>query len=124
MSVDRGREAVFLDQAKALLDRRAEELDGLTLERLRRARRAALAGPPRSTRALGRLVWAGGLATAAVALVAGSLWLLQPATHPPVGALEDLEILAASENLDFYEDLEFYRWLAESDGTNGSDATG
>jgi hypothetical protein len=31
-------------------------------------------------------------------------------TLPP---LEDIDLLAAEENLEFYDSLEFYAWLAE-----------
>lgn len=129
MNGDTDREAAFLDRAKALLDQRADELDARTLARLQGARRAVLESRPHSTGAIGRpaigrMIWAGGLATATVAVVAGSLWLLQPATQAPAGALEDLDLLTASETLDFYEDLEFYGWLVESDGTHAADPTG
>lgn len=29
--------------------------------------------------------------------------------------LEDLELLATTDQLEFYEDMEFYAWLAEKD---------
>ncbi|MGI9330158.1 MAG: hypothetical protein ACR2QB_05525 [Gammaproteobacteria bacterium] len=101
----------------------AEELDGPARSRLNQARHSALQEiRPRSW-------WLGapalaGLATAAVAIIAVSLWL--PATQAPQplvpeGIQEtDLELLMAEESLDMLEDLEFYTWLAMAELDGGS----
>ena len=101
----------------------ADEFDAQTRSRLNQARQAALKEiRPRSA-------WRGapalaGLATAAVAIIAVSLW--QPATQTPQSLVPpgieeaDLELLMAEESLDMLEDLEFYTWLATAQLDNGS----
>ena len=51
---------------------------------------------------------------AATAVAAGlvALLVLTPAAVPPANGLEQLELLADAE-LEVYDNLEFYRWLAE-----------
>ena len=84
-----------------------DQLDELTLARLRAARLHALeAARPARPRLL-----AGGLAGAAtVAALALAVWWMQPATvaTPP---LEDLQLLSAGEDLQLMEELDFYLWL-------------
>jgi len=100
-------ETEFLKRVRAQLDQDARELDELTVARLRAARRQALDAGPRRMRWLA----AGGLAAATVAgLVA--LLLLTPAASPPANGLEQLELLADAD-IEVYDNLEFYRWLAE-----------
>jgi len=41
-----------------------------------------------------------------------SVWITVPRQIRPPGQVEDIEILAATEHLDIYENMEFYRWLA------------
>lgn len=43
----------------------------------------------------------------------------QQAAKPPVTPAPDLDLL---ENLELYEDTEFYEWLSEQDGQGGLDA--
>ena len=44
-------------------------------------------------------------------------WSGQPGKSPnPV--LEDVDLLASSDSLDLYEDLDFYYWLTEHDQTS------
>lgn len=103
-------------QAKALLDRSAEDLDPSTTRRLQRARLAALDATPVGMR---WSLWAGGLAMASVAALAVLLWTKQPAVERHPGqAIEELELILSSENVELAEDLEFYHWLADV-GTTG-----
>ncbi len=102
----------LINSAKSILDRSLDNLDGQTLARLREARRGALKSTSKS---LPRLVWAGGFATVGVVLVLAALWVLQPTPPSLLATLEDVEILASSEDLDFYDDLDFYHWLANAD---------
>lgn len=102
--------------ARTALDRSTEALSPEIVARLRQARLQALEARPRRS---SRLVWAGGLATAAVAILVMVLWWPSapgPKHHEP--SMEDLELLTAPESLDFYEDLEFYRWLADADSSS------
>lgn len=102
------------------LDQSCNALDGHTLSRLNRIRHAALERKQaRKSRTL--LLPFGGFVTACVLVL--SVTLFRPGAVPeidaPAGAsaLEDLEILTATEGLDFYEDYEFYQWLAENDSS-------
>ncbi len=108
------RERAFVERARAALDQRAHELNPPIDGRLRAARRTALEGAAGSRP---RWLWASGLAVAATAVLAVFLWLAPP-TQGPAPQLEDLELLSSSESLEFYEDLEFYDWLAQ-DGPTG-----
>lgn len=103
------RESRFIAAAKAELDRSAQQLDELTIARLRAVRRKALAARPR------RLAWlaAGGLTTAALTATLVAFLLFAPAAAPPVSGLEQIDLLSENDGFELYRDLEFYRWLAD-----------
>jgi type VI protein secretion system component VasF len=111
------REKLFLEKVRKELDAAAGELDGETLARLRQARLKAVeeAGRRRWWPLVPKWVTAGGLATAMVLVVAVSVWFNASKERLPVRQAEDVEILAAQENMDISRDLEFYRWLAAAD---------
>lgn len=102
----------FIASAKQVLDRSLEDIDAHTLSRLRQARHRAIESAP--TR-VPPFVWAGGVATAFAALVLAAVLLFPSGAPSPVPTLEDVEILASSEDLDFYDELEFYHWLADAE---------
>jgi len=104
----------FLASSKALLDERARDLDADVAARLRQARYRALEAKPRP---FFWLLPAGGVAAASVAVLAVALWFYQPGRPAPMQGVEDLEILSSPENLELFDDLEFYGWLAERDRT-------
>ena len=108
---DQDSERRLVAAAKELLDEQVAQLDQPVVDRLRQARREAIEAGPKPV----RMLWAGGLAAACVGLLAVSLWIWQPAGPHPIPDPEDLEILASEEDLDLYEDLEFYSWLADAD---------
>ena len=114
MTLDENDQAL-VDAAKAAFERHGEELDPRTAMRLQAARRRAVAAQP----TLGWTPWlvAGGFATASVALLAGVMWFSQPVVHPPVSDPEAFELVTADESLEFYDELEFYHWLAQYDQT-------
>ncbi len=105
------QEAAVLQQIKSALDASSATLDAATCTRLRAARVQAL----QSTQARRPwLLWpVGGVALAAAALLSWALWLHEPAVHTPV-ALEQLELLSSTDNLELYTDLDFYQWLASA----------
>lgn len=111
------REKLFLENVKRELDAGADRLDGETLLRLRKARQRALdeAGKSRWRITVPKWLTAGGLATAMVVAVAVSFWFGAPREGFPVRHAEDVEILAAQENLDISGDLDFYCWLTAVD---------
>lgn len=103
------KESRFTAAAKAELDQSTQQLDELTLARLRAARLRALEARPR------RFAWlaAGGLATAALTATLVAFLLFAPAVAPPVSGLEQFDLLSENDGLELYRDLEFFRWLAE-----------
>ncbi len=111
MTMHSDQDPAFLAKAKEALDSSVRNLEPHLATRLQQARRTALESKARPGF---RLVWAGGFATAAAMVLVAALWMLQPAGPMPGPALEDLDLLTSSENLEFYDDLEFYGWLAET----------
>lgn len=108
---DMDKEKKFAGSVKSVLDTSLEDVDHSTLVRLRAARRKALESTPKGIPAF---LWTGGLATASILLLVTGLWLFQSPSSPGMN-LEDIEVLAAAEDPEFYADLEFYHWLAETD---------
>ncbi len=110
----------FIRQVKQQLDQESEALDAETLSRLRQARAYAISeGNDRKARHWSAL---GGraVAFASVSVLAIAVWLAvptNPAQNAPalaeaqVTAFDDLELLAATEELEFYENMAFYYWL-------------
>ncbi len=97
------------------LDARVEALDGEVLERLRRARRQAARQADRSVKPWfppAGLHWAAGVAAFAVLAVGLGFWW-QAARQPLPAALDDLDVLAGSEDLNLVRDLDFYLWLEQ-----------
>lgn len=106
-------ERTLLGRARTELDRGCDSLDGHTCSRLTSIRHAALEQALDRGRQRHWLSWAS-LASACCLLVIilMSQHLLKPAAEPEV--LEDLELFSSEVNLEFYEDLEFYQWLADN----------
>jgi hypothetical protein len=131
-------------RARRLLDESAEHLDGAALSRLNQARQAALEARAGTRRAPSDWLRALGLGavTAGLALVLWRGW--SPEIAPAGGALPaapaatqvvaaplandarahasplaapDFELLADPENYAVIEDLEFYAWLEQSEGS-------
>ena len=119
--MNRQDEPRWLEAVRDQLDTDAAGYDAATLSRLNRARQAALDAGLRRQR---RPWWHWSLvavATSAAVVLAMALTLRTPDTGaPPVApvALEqsevdDLELLAAGEDLELIENLEFYAWLEQ-----------
>jgi len=105
-------EQELLAFVKQHLDQSLLHLDGETQSRLRIARRRALRGQPKQH----PWVWpAWGLTAACALVLALALWVGFPVGSNSVPMLEDVELLASADSLDFYEDMDFYGWLAEYD---------
>jgi len=105
----------FINQASKLLDQSEQQLDSNVLRQLRIARHAALEKPPQYNN------WAitGGLAsTAAMLVLTVSLWNTPMSQQDVSPLLEDIELLSAADDLEFYEELEFYLWLDEKQHTS------
>lgn len=105
---------VWLD--KAIDELRTTPLPPSVAGQLRAARRTALAGNHSPT----RVYWQWGLAASVVVLSVLSLVLWQQSTAPtpstlatPALVVDDLPIMTAQDELQFYQDLEFIQWLAK-----------
>ncbi|HHJ81015.1 MAG TPA: hypothetical protein ENJ65_05230 [Candidatus Tenderia electrophaga] len=112
----------FIKQVRQQLDQQNEALDSETLSRLRQARAHAVETGDRKSGLKG---FAGGaVAFASISVLAVAVWLAVPTSTTqdvPVlaevqaTAFDDLELLAATEALAFFEDIEFYYWLETQD---------
>jgi hypothetical protein len=101
-------ETEVLKRVRAELDRGTRELDELTVARLRAARHRALDARPHR-----RLWWAAaGLAATAATASLVAILMVSPAPTPPANGLEQIDLLADAD-IELFENLEFYRWLAE-----------
>jgi hypothetical protein len=117
--VGNDKEERFLEKAKDLLNRAAENLDSQTGQRLERIRTNALrAAEEKPSGFFTPLRWilVGGFGTATMAAVALFFWLNTSPGDFPAKHAEDFEIITSREPIDFYQDLEFYRWMATQKG--------
>ncbi|MES9970617.1 MAG: hypothetical protein ABW092_11335 [Candidatus Thiodiazotropha sp.] len=114
----------FLNRIKQDLDNSAEELDELTLARLGAARRRAVEAGSGSTGFHLADILVLGRGTRAVLVMAGlllvaSLLILRSTQPPPqdqlqaLSLIEDMELLGAAEELEFYQDMDFYLWVTD-----------
>jgi len=107
----------FERKSRAAFDDSVASLDGATRSRLARARELALVEARRGYRP--RLsTWMPVGAAAAAAVMAILLWTGREtgseSTEPVLAALEELDIVAAGDDLDMMdEDPAFYAWAAE-----------
>jgi hypothetical protein len=113
---EQDKEKQFIDNVKKALDLGAENLDPGTQAKLTRMRHKALDAGERKGFDIRQ--WftlpVVGWATACVLALGLTIYMKQPnGTLPP---LEDIDLLAAEDNLEFYDGLEFYAWLAEEEG--------
>jgi hypothetical protein len=116
------REKAFLERARAVLDESEQDLDANILSGLRRARTRALQGEERRETRLWH--WfpfpaAAGMVTALAAILVAVFYLTRPPVLEPHKSIGDLEILASSDYLDLYENLDFYAWLAKETEYDG-----
>ncbi len=108
------QDGAIVERARRALDRQADALDEPTRAKLRAARLRALSalGERRRFDARPALAAAG---TALLGLSIAVVWWLREPT-PAFDAFEDVEILIANdEDWELYDDLDFYRWLEETE---------
>lgn len=101
-----------METVRERLEAGLDRMDDVTQARLRAARRQALAAGVVHTRRR-----AAGWAMAAAVVLAVGLWVMHGRGELPAAGVEDIEVLAAGDDLELYEDLEFYGWLASLDET-------
>lgn len=120
----------FIRRVRESLEASETRLEADTLDRLRVARRQAVAHATRSrAQAVARersAWWRRGFtgdgwlmpAGAFASVVATVLAIALLVRGPDAGSLDevtDLELLTASEELELFENLEFYRWLPDTE---------
>jgi hypothetical protein len=119
------KEARFLEKARQGLLASEEQLDAATASRLRHARLKAVEAAGAREGGFFRIPnWArvGGVATAAAAVLVFMIWFDTPKQDLPMKNADDVEIVLnvdSADNMDLYEDLDFYEWLAGA-GNGGS----
>lgn len=102
------------------LDKSCDRLDGQILSRLNTIRNDALEKSKEAQAKRFFLAPFAGLVTACLVLVMVSFWNQHtslPIPNTNSSALEDLDILISTDNIEFYEDFEFYQWLAENESS-------
>ncbi len=109
------KEKRFVANVKKALDLGEENLDAGTQSKLTRIRHQALDAGEHHEAPIRRwfMLPVAGLATACAIVLGVAIYLKQPAGLQT--NLEDLDLLVAEENLEFYDGLEFYAWLAEEE---------
>lgn len=120
-------EAKLVERIREQLDADVDDLDGATLSRLAEARRQAVAaaGKPRRRWWMPRpggqgaadwLVPAGAFASVVATVVALTIMVAEPG-NGLAKEVDDLEMLTAGEEIELYENLEFYLWLQDREST-------
>lgn len=113
-------ELEIIVRARKGLDESAENLDLRTQSRLLAIRRETIERmtAPRERRLrMPRWVPAGAFVAALVAVAIALVVVPGPnRQQQQLSKVEDLEIVASGQSLELYEDLEFYQWLASSNG--------
>lgn len=116
------KEARFLEKTRQALLASEGRLDAATLARLREARAKAVEAAGEGSRGFFRVPnWmrAGAFATAAAAVILFAVWVDPPKQELPVKSVDEFEIVLYADNLELYEDMDFYEWLADV-GNGGS----
>lgn len=112
------READFADHLYQRLENQSTPLTPEVLQGLHRARTGALAQQKKTMESRGLPnVWKPAVPFTAAAVLALTVIHFNdfvPADEPRDADM-DVELLFSEEGFQFYRDLEFYRWLANSD---------
>lgn len=105
----------FEHKARALFEDSVERLDARTRSKLTQARNQALDEVKKGA-VRRRWIWApvGGVALAAVVAVVMVSGGLRSSAESGTLALEDIDIVADSDNIEMLEDVEFYMWLEDA----------
>jgi len=127
---DNRQESEFIERARRVFRDSVRGLDGETRAKLAAARESAVeaaAGPRFRPWSVGmRLAPAGAVA----ALLAVLIWqgVNAPVEIESPTMISDLDLLLEGEELDLFEELEFYAWLSEQpemvDGDETADGSG
>ncbi len=122
------KEARFLERARQSLLASEEQIDTVTASRLRDIRSRAVEAAGAREKGFFRIPnWAriGSVATAAAAVLVFMIWFDTPRQDLPMKSADDLEIVLnvdSADNMDLYEDLDFYEWLAGAGNGSSSNS--
>jgi len=99
----------FEQKIKQALDR--QNINGDTRDALHRARLSALDGASRPS----ALAWKPVAALASLVLIIGGMLItgINDDSEFPQADAEDLVVISSEDELEFFQDLEFYVWLEE-----------
>lgn len=112
--------------AREELDNSIQDLDEQTLAKLKAARKQAVGLVSGNNSRRGVWDWmsnhwllpVGGLtATAFAVAMSVSIWVADPIDLEQL-SLEDFAVLSANEDLEFFDELEFYQWLEDEKRRN------
>lgn len=115
----RDRDDYFARRAKALFDDSVAELDAATRSKLTRARNRALETRRPGALSVLSLPSPAQAAVGAALVVIAAGWLsvahrdAEPGDVAVIAGPSDWELLLGEEDLELFEDLEFYAWLDE-----------
>ena len=110
----------FLDNINDKLDQGVNEIDDATVGALHNIRKAAIAQAENKT--INTWNWLQPIPVMAMAsivlVVSVTLQMTMTSSVLPAPALADIPLLTASDDIEFYNDLEFYQWL-DAEKLNG-----
>ena len=107
-------EEKFVSKVCEALDDSVNRIDAETSQRIIAARQQALIKAPKKLTLPKLFTVAATAAAILLAVIIVSTQLNQPIESESV---EALELFAAQENIELYEELDFYTWLVEEDVT-------
>lgn len=115
MSKHDSQNDILLNNIHNTLDESARDIDGATLSRIRQARAAAVEKAGKKT--LAWRTWLSGAAATACVLSLSFAFLMNSPEQELLPTEAEL-LYASEEDLELYEDLEFYEWLAHTSYQN------
>ena len=108
--VDRDEQQLMAN-AKAALEQGVADLDAQTLSRITRARYRALDRLPERH---AQSPWRVSAGVALTTCMAFMIFIAIPRQQQqPASMIEDIEVITTTDELDLYEQLDFYAWLEE-----------
>jgi len=113
------KDEIIVSKVCDALDDSVQRIDAETLHRITEARQTALAKAPKhfslKNFSMPKLFTAA--ATAMSLFIAVMIVNTQFNQSIENESVEEIELIASQDTLDLYEELEFYTWLVEEDGT-------
>ena len=114
------RQSEIESAARKVFEQSVGELDGATRSKLTQARHRAMAELEQPPALFG---WLPQAALATLAAAAVGVWVFSGSGSDDelteTAAVADIEILLSDDELEFYEELDFYAWLESQPEFNG-----